>query len=313
MIITLTGANDYLRARELKKLVGDFVAEHTDMALEKLDGEEVSVDRLRESLQSLPFLTTRKLVIIREPGKQKAFAEAMGDLLQGVPETVDVVIVEPKLDKRLSYYKALKKQTDFREFTELDANGLSRWASEYAKEQGGSLSVGDARLLIDRVGTNQQLLQSELDKLLMYADHITRQAIELLTERLPQSTIFELCDAALSGRTARALELYREQRALKVEPQAIIAMLAWQLHVLVTVKAGSPRPADEIARLSKLNPFVVRKSQNLARSLSLPQLKKLIADLLDLDIKLKSVSIDADEALQHYLFRIAAPISAEER
>jgi DNA polymerase III subunit delta len=304
MIITLTGANDFLRTRQLAELVRDFVAEHTDMGLERLDGEEASVDRMRESLQSLPFLTARKMVVLREPGKQKAFADAIDDILQELPETTDTIIVEPKLDKRLSYYKTLKKQTDFRESSPLDASGLSQWALGYAKEQGGSLSSADARLLVDRVGANQQSLQQELDKLLMYEPKITRASIELLTERLPQSTVFELLDAAFAGNTARAMALYREQRALKVEPQAILAMLAWQLHVLAVIKSGTPRAADDIARVAKLNPYVVRKSQGLVRSLSLLRLKQLIHDLLELDIRLKRVAIDADEAMQLYLLNL---------
>lgn len=305
MIVTLTGANDFARSRELKSLADHFIAEHTDMAVERYDGEDADAARMRESVSSLPFLTTRKLVVLREPGKQKAWTEHIDDILKDVADTTDLIIVEPKLDKRLSYYKTLKKSTDFREFADIDANGLVRWATDYAKGQGGNLNASDARLLVDRVGTNQQMLQQELDKLLAYDPQITRATIELLTELMPQSTVFELLDAAFAGRTKRAMELYREQRALKVEPQAIMAMLAWQLHVLAVVKTAGDRGADDIAREAKLNPYVVRKTQGLARSTSLTQLKRLVADLLDLDQKMKRVSIDADEALKLYLLKIS--------
>lgn len=301
MLVTLTGANDFLRKAELKKLAGDFIAEHTDMAVERFDGEEHEAARMRESLSALPFLTARKLVILYEPGKQKAFAENIESILEGAAETTDLVIVEPKLDKRLSYYKTLKKATDFREFNDLDANGLARWAGDYAKGQGGSLGAGDARFLVDRIGPNQLLLKQELDKLLAYDPAITKQTIELLTEPTPQSTVFELLDAAFAGNAKRAMELYREQRAQKVEPQAIIAMLAWQLHVLALVKTAGERSADDTAREAKLNPFVVRKSQSLARHITLDKLKAMISRLLEIDLKLKTVTIDADEALQLYL------------
>jgi DNA polymerase III subunit delta len=305
MIVTLTGANDFLRKAELSKLVGDFVAEHTDMAVERFDGDETDAARMRESVNSLPFLTARKLVLLYEPGKQKAFAEHIDAILKDVAESTDVIIVEPKLDKRFAYYKTLKKATDFREFSELDAGGLARWASQYIKERGGSLSPGDARFLIDRVGPNQQLLKQELDKLHIYDPSITKATIELLTERTPQSTIFELLDAAFAGQTERAMALYKEQRSLKVEPQAIIAMLAWQLHVLALIKTAGPRSADDIAREARINPFVVRKSQGLARNLTLERLKEMIQELLGLDLKLKTVTIDADEALQLYLLRLS--------
>lgn len=305
MIVTLTGVNDFLRKAELDKLVAAFIAEHTDMAIERFDGEEADAARMQEAASSLPFLTTRKLVILYEPGKQKTFAEKITEVLDQVAETTDLIIIEPKLDKRLTYYKTLKKQTDFRDFGELDAGGLASWASAYVKEQGGSLSPTDARFLIDRVGPNQQLLKQELDKLLNYDPQVSEINIEALTEPTPQSTVFELLDAAFSGNVQRTQQLYHEQRALKVEPQAIIAMLAWQLHVLALIKTAGQRSVDEIAREAKLNPFVVRKSQGLARSLDQSRLKEMIQNLLKLDIDLKTRSLDADEATQLYLIKLA--------
>ena len=38
------------------------------MALERLDGEEASYDRMHEAVQSLPFLAPRKLIVLRAPG-----------------------------------------------------------------------------------------------------------------------------------------------------------------------------------------------------------------------------------------------------
>ena len=302
--MTVTGANGHLRRQALSERVAAFAAEHGDMAIERLDGEEATTERMREALQSMPFLSLRKLVVLREPSKQKTFAENIAAVLQDPADTTDVILYEPKLDKRGSYYKTLKKDTDYQEFAALDAAGLARFAVTYAAEQEGALSLSDAPMLVNRVGVQQQMVQSELDKLLAYDPKISSTTIELLTEKLPQSTVFELLDAAFSGKTAQAFALYKEQRALKVEPQAIIAMLAWQLHILALVKAGGKRGAAEIAQEAKLNPFVVRKSQGLTRQLNLEHIKRLITDLLELDTQLKSISIDADEALQFYLLNL---------
>jgi len=84
-----------------------------------------------------------------------------------------------------------------------------------------------------------------------------------------------------------------------------MAMLAWQLHVLAVVKAGGTRTVDEIAKESKLNPFVIRKSQGITRKLTLEHIKQLIAGLLTLDMQLKRTSLDADEALQLYLLKLS--------
>lgn len=304
MITTLTGANSFLLQAELRRLVTAFVSEHTDMGLEKLDGEEAAYDRMREALESLPFLAAKKLVVLRSPGTNKEFSEKAPELLQDLSETTDVIIVEPKLDKRTAYYKFLKKSSEFTEFNELDDRGLSQWLVQTAKEQGGALTSADAHYLVERVGPNQRLLSNELAKLLSYNSHITRQTIELLTDQMPQSSIFDLLDAALAGRTKRAMELYKEQRSMKVEPQQILAMLAWQLHVLVVVKAAGSRDSTSIAKDAKLNPYVVRKTQTAASNLTMAQLKQLVFRTYQLDLRLKSQILDADEALQELLMNI---------
>jgi DNA polymerase-3 subunit delta len=304
MITTITGSNDFLRTQQLGNMINKFIELHGDIGIERLDGSVADADRLRGAVDGLPFLTERKLVILYEPSQQKKFYEHIEDILSGVDDSVDVVIVEPKLDKRGSYFKLLKKLTTFMELNELAGGDLAKWAVDYAKSQQGKLSFSDANILIARVGANQQLMKNEIDKLVLYRVEISRETIELLTEETPQSSIFELVDAAMSGDLHLVDRLYKEQRALKVEPQQIIAMLAWQLHVLALVKTAGDKTPEDIAKDAGLSPFVVKKSIGLVRGLSFDQIKTMIADALKLDTRLKSESLDSDEALQYYLLTL---------
>lgn len=304
MISTLAGSNSYLLGRELKKIIDEFLNEYGDLGLERIDGEEATYDRMREALESLPFLASKKLVILRAPSPNKEFAEKVETLLENLPDSTDLIIVEPKLDKRTSYAKFLKKKTSYNEYSELDEYGLSSWLVTEAKTKKGSLTANDARYLVSRVGVNQQMLSNELDKLLSYSSNVTKETIDLLTEQTPQSTVFELLDAALSGNNAKTLKLYQEQRALKVEPQAIIALLSWQLHALAVVKTAGDRSDDDIARTAKLNPFVVRKTRILSKNVSVKDAKQYVSELLELDIALKTTAIDANDALQVYLLKL---------
>src|SRR5581483_8677477 len=122
-------------------------------------------ERMHEAAQSLPFLASRKLIILRRPSANKEFVEQFEKFVADIPETNDVVVVEPKLDKRLLYHKLLKKVTRFQEFTVFDRVALERYLIDYVKEQGGSVGTDEVRLLIDRVGTSQLTLQNELNKL----------------------------------------------------------------------------------------------------------------------------------------------------
>ena len=305
MIVTLTGPNSFGLQTRLHQLTDDFIYQYGELGVERIDGQEAELARMTESLYSLPFLSARKLIILRAASSNKQFSEQAPEILKSLPETNQVIIIESKLDKRLGYYKYLKQATSFEEFPELDQNGLTRWLTDTAKAQKGSISQSDAYYLVQRIGPDQQMLSSELDKLMLYKPEVSRETINLLTDATPQSTIFELLESAFAGNIKKCLQLYEEQRALKVEPQQIIAMLAWQLHILAVIKTAGERSDEVIAKEAKISPFVVRKSQSIANKITLSRLKQLVADLLRLDQHIKSISIDADEALQHYLLKLA--------
>lgn len=295
-----------LRQRELSQLIQEFVQKYGAMAVERLDGEEVSYDRMQEAVQSISFLEPNKLIVLRTPSKNKDFIERIEAFLQNVADTNQLVIVEPKLDKRLSYYKQLKKHTDFKEYNSLDINALTHFAVEYVRSYRGSLTVANARLLIERVGQNQLTLQHELDKLIAYSPDITLQTIQLMTENTPQSSIFELLDAAFAGNAQRTLQLYQEQRAQQVEPQQIIAMITWQLYIVALVKTAKGRPIDAIAKQAKLSPFVLKKTCATVARLPYVRLQTLVRTLSDLEHRLKTESIIADEAVRYYLLTMCS-------
>lgn len=299
MKCTLSGSNSYALKAELDRLVKAFVAEHGDMALQRIDGEEAEYDRMREALESMPFLASKKLVVLRMPSANKEFVKKAEKLLNDLGDTTDVIIHEPKLDKRSVYYKFLKKNTEYKEFNELDEYGLAKWLTSEAE-----ISQSDAKYLIERVGANQQLLSNEIAKLKAYDPKINRKTIDLLTEPNPQSTIFQLLDAAFASDKKRMLNLYQEQRASKVEPQQIIAMLAWQLNILAIVKTAGERSDSEIASEAKISPYVVGKTRSISRSITLSRLKELVHNLAQLDLQLKTTAIDADDGVQNFLLSI---------
>jgi len=305
MIVTITGDNHYARSRALHELVEAFVAAESDLALERLDGEDAEFVRIQEALTSVPFLANKKMVVLSSPTKNKEFVERAADLLQQLPDTTDAVLYEPKFDKRSSLYKFLKKESDFREFGELDLPALTRWLVEEAGRHGATLSQPEARYLVERVGQNQQLLANEVEKLSLHGGAITRQRITELTEATPQSTIFQLLDAALAGQTKRALQIYDEQRAMKVEPQQIIGMFAWQLHIMALMKTAGQRSVDQAAREAKISPYVAGKTASLVRGMTLGQLVQILDELLDIDRRSKREALDLDDALKLFILNLA--------
>ena len=75
MVITLSGSNSFALQQSQRQLVTDFIAEQGEMALERVDGSEATIERLSEALTSLPFLSSKKMVLLRQGSANKQFAE----------------------------------------------------------------------------------------------------------------------------------------------------------------------------------------------------------------------------------------------
>lgn len=303
-ITTLVGPNNYLLGKSLRAKRDNFTKQYSDLALEVIDGEEASPGQISGSLESVPFLSPKKLLIIKRLSANKQASENIEEILDLKNDTTDLIIVEPKPDKRSSYYKKLQKSTNLEEFKEPDLQTLAKWLVSEAKSLGGTLSFSDANFLVERVGAIQQLLSTELQKLINYDPSITRTSIELLTEASPQGTVFNLLDAAFSGERKKTLKLYESQRAQKIEPQAILAMIVWQLNIVALVSASKKTP-NEIAKDTGLHPFVLGKAANISRRLPRRELITTLDNLCQLDQQLKSQSIDADEAVKQLLLELS--------
>lgn len=305
MLRVIVGPNEYGARQKLIDVRESFLREYGDFALEQLNCQEVSINRVRESIQSAPFLAAKKMVILDTPSATKEFKETYENLLNEIQKSTDVVVYEPVPDKRTAYYKFLKKQQDFSEYSAVDEATSIAWLQAAAKERGGNISSPDAKYLVGRIGTNQFALANELDKLVAYNADISRESIDLLTEKSPKTTIFELLEAAFSNRSEAAMQIYNEQRQMKVEPPQIIAMLAWQLHVLALLATSKGKSDAEIATAARMSPYVIGKSRGLLRSVGASRLKQLISDLAELDYKAKTSAIDTDRGLQIYIAAIS--------
>jgi DNA polymerase III subunit delta len=305
MITTLTGSNRFLIDQALKTRLDKFIAEHGDLTVEHIDGEEADYQAIYDSVNNLPFLASKKLTILRNGSANKDFVELAEKLMANLSETNELILLETKLDKRSSLYKLLKTKTGYHELDDLAGPELAAWLVGQIKAAGGEISLSDANYLIDLAGNSQTKLTNEAVKLVNYQPKVDRTSIDLLIEPVPQSTIFQLVDAVFSSNPSRALKIYDSQRQQKVEPQQIIAMLAWQLHILALIKSATPKAPAEIAREAKLNPFVVNKSLQLAKALSWPRLKAIIKQLYELDVSSKTKTIDSDDAIRYFILSIA--------
>jgi DNA polymerase III subunit delta len=297
VITAFIGDNGPAREQAVKDYLDRFAAAYGALAIDKFDAEELEYSVLIEAVSSFPFLSPKRLIIVRGLSGNKDLAEKIEVITSSVAESNDLLIIESQIDRRGKYLTNLKKVAEIREFNHLEGEQLVQWVLGQAKSLNGKITNRTAQALIDRVGMNHQALSNELEKLILYQEEITPETINALTVYSPQSSIFAMLDAAFSGDASKALRLYSEQRAQGMEPQKILGMVAWQLHALNIVKAAGNMPVTEIAEKSKLSPFVIRKNQANARRLSEAKLLSLLDKAVKTDEMLKTTAVNADDAV----------------
>lgn len=307
MATVLTGKNTHLLQQYLNSEIDAFVDASGD-SIERFDVSEMSsIDDIIDSVRSISFLEPRKLVIVRNFGQSKDLMEKIDQLIDTTADTTELLLVDQKLDKRTSSFKVLKKISDVKEFKQLESYDLEKWLVNEAGEAGGTLSQTDSRYMVERVGQDQQLLKSELDKLLTNSTEITRDSITKLVDATPQSQVFSLLDALFKGKADTAWELFLDQRAQGEEPHKILAMITWQLQQLtmaVYVPGGSKSRLVEAG----VSSYSAQKSLDMAKYIDKATIKSMIKELADIDA-LSKTNADIESALAVYFSSVLVATS----
>lgn len=305
MISLLTGANEFLILEEKHRVVDDFLKSNDAFGLERLDADELDIPRLRDALLQLPFLASKKLVVIKNVFSNKQIQESLTTLLNQVPDEVDVLLVDPKSDKRTKLYKQLMGAKQVHEYVSIRPQELATWAVTYAGELKGSITQADAFYLIDRVGPDQMLIARELEKLSVFGV-ITKSLIDTHTEQALRGTVFDLLDKTFSGRVDDCLKLYEELLIGKADPSEILGLIGWQLHVFLLIKYAGPGAPADVSKLTGVHPFVVGKALNVVRTMSLESVKRAVAKALDADIMIKTKPVDSADVVKVLLLELSS-------
>jgi DNA polymerase-3 subunit delta len=298
------------------KLLGE---DGKELGLFKFDTAETPVEAAVEEADAMPFLASRKLVVVRDEtvlaagGKDGRLQHDVDRLITYLRKPCETsvllfVVHSDKLDERRKAVKLLKEMDAVIEFAELEGRDLVRWIMRRVSQQGRSIGEDAAEALIRRAGTNLQTLAAETDKLCLYAGPggaVLREHVEALTAPVLEDDVFALIDALTGGDAIRAVALYRQLLERKEEPIRIAALIASQFRIMLQVKELAARswPNQQIAAQLGIHPYRVRLAAEKARAWSEERLAERLREIAELDYRMKTGQIDKELGLELYLLR----------
>lgn len=299
MITLLCGENAYERDQ--------YVRTHAPDAT-RVDGAELDSAMLRQYLYGVSLFAAQSAVIITELSANKAQWDELGELLSPeVTEQANMLLIEPKPDKRTKTYKALKKHATVVEcnpFGERDTGKAAQWLLKLADERNLPLERPAAAELVERVGVDQYRLLHELERLAVMGE-VSLAQVKRYTPASPKDTAFALLETALSGDVLRLREQLQAAQALN-DPYMLLGLLVSQVYAVTGLVLAPEVPSAELASALQVHPFVLRNLQSVARRYTPDDMRRVIHALAEADYRMKNTDTDPWSAINTALLAIAS-------
>ncbi|HRN85842.1 MAG TPA: DNA polymerase III subunit delta [Candidatus Dojkabacteria bacterium] len=294
MVTLIHGLNPYQSRIELSKLIKGKQISST--YADKANG----VTELIFPSDNLSiFGNEQKISIIRDISKnrKKTISNDLSEYIEKQVNNIDMIIYENgKLDARTKLYKTLKKIGNVIETKNLEPKILQKWIIQVLKRDGITLNSRICEMIIQKVGVDQQVLSTELDKLILLAKsenraELTEDDLDILTEN-KDVIIFQLLDALTNRDKKNALRIFEDLYSNDNDFPYISSMLARQLKLIYWLKSGEVSE-DDMKAVFKIHPYTIGGIKRNVYKFELSFIKLLFAKITNLDFKVKQGKMNA--------------------
>ncbi len=269
------------------------------------DLEEVALANALEDLDTYSFLSSKKVIIIKNVLSSLALENEKKHLIKYLenPSSDNLLIMtSDKMDaKTLS--KKLKSLKTL-EYQKLETNPVS-----FAKNifDDYKISNMDLSYLAELCNNDITKLNSECEKLMMYkidTKEIGREDItNLVVKKLGDSNeiLFSLAKAIMSKDKKQALKLYNDLKAYQIDANSIIGLMASQMKLVSQIKVLKEKNLNVSQIQQNLNlksSYQVKKLSEYIYSYSYNDIKTFFNRLFNLDYSIKTGKVDSSNAIE---------------
>lgn len=305
------GTETYLKARYtelLKKVLLEPSAETMNMDI--FEGNKQAISTILDSTETLPFLSDKRFVIVKESGLfqagRKNDSEKMADYLKKIPDTTCILFLETEVDKRGKIYKAVVKNGYVAEMNGLSEKELLYWITRECKKNKFEIETKVASYLLHIVGAEMVQLEAEIKKLSGFLPEnaqATTYDIDIICTKSLETKIFDLVNAVANGKPKEAITIYRNLLLMKESPLMVLAMIIRQFRMILQCKILSEQGEPQIAKKIGLRDFMVREYLKQAKYFSVEELKQSLEYCLQTDVTIKTGKQNSELAIELLILR----------
>ena len=246
-------------------------ADFRDFNHQTLDLEAGQAGRLIGEAGTMPFFAPPRVVVCKNPAFGGDDWNALADYLDDPNPDAAIIVVLEKIDARLKFFKKIKSADLEVDCKPPKGAALVKWLSEEFKARGVIAPAQICSIIIERAGSDLNMLTGEAEKLSLYlgeGETLTAELVQEMVSLAPNANVFELGEALgrhdLKSGVATLLDLLATEHHLPV-----LAMMVRHFRLILRIKTrqaalGVSRLGPEEASNLGLHPFVLEKTQGQA-------------------------------------------------
>ena len=311
------GEEDYNIEQEIGKLKKGLDKNFLEMSFKTYDNPKFP--DLISILRSQPMMFGKMLIVINcldyfsKTFEDKEIKE-IESALEGNNENLDIVFVSQlprnegkKLDSRKKLFKLLKRYNavECSVIPTYKKAELENWIIKQGKSKGIKLDKNSLTAIISQIGNNLRQIDSELDKLKLFAypkDVITADMVREIC--ISNEDLFAFSDFLMENEKDKALLEYRKLLDTRY-PLEILSTLQTMLRRWIILKAKAQSASSmELSRMTGMHEYVVKLTLQKLKKNNLRDLVKLKESLTDAEYRIKSgLALDVEKEVENALFR----------
>ncbi len=292
------GQDSFSAHEKLSHWRQEFEKKYGDLNFQIFDGENLTASNISEAFSTVPFLSEKKLIIVKDFLSDGGTEEQKktGTLLESIPDYCLLVFIENKEpDARTTLFKTLTKLATVVKFPLLSPEQLVDWIQKRTSQKKGIIGKKEASYLAQKVGPDLWQLSLEIEKLNLYSGGrpFAEAMIDSLIVENISTSIFALTDAIAQKNSKKTLEILQRLIQGGEDLMQILYMIARHIRILIHISACLKEGFNqsEITAKLKEHPFTIQNGIKQSKNFDIPQLKKIYESLLSIDIKLKTGKI----------------------
>lgn len=316
------GQEDYLIDKTLKNIKGLYIDENFEpLNYMVLSGKDVDFDKILNTCETLPFMSEKKMVIVKDfplfrskneidrESKQWTSPKSkklLMDYLEKVEDYLCLIFVEKvdKVRKNNALYKTINQLGQVVEFNKLRGRDLDNWIENKFKEYNIKISSANINYFTQQSSyftSNLEKtlydLENEIIKIANYlssGDEVKREDINRLMPKPLEMNVFNLLDSISRKDGDNAIRLFNEMYMSNEPALFILHMIVRQLRNMLHIKSLKTIGYNDRDTQSKvkLSPYEYKKVSGQSRNFTMPQLERALLHCLETDKSIKTSSID---------------------